>query len=1812
MLAFNMDTHVFKKKSGEAGCKPYNSGTFGNDPIAVVGMSCRVAGADDVDGFWTLLCEGNSQHQEIPEARIRFNAAYREANTSQKWFGNFLSDVDAFDHKFFNKSPREMSSTDPQQRLMLQAAYQAIEQSGYFQCPDNDKKVGCYIGVGLVDYEQNVACHQPNAYTATGNLRSFVAGKISHHFGWTGPGLTIDTACSSSGIAIHQACQGILTGDCNAALVGGVSVMTDPLWFQNLAAASFLSRTGNCKPFDANADGYGRGEGVGAVFLKKLSTAIQDGNQVLGVISGTAVSQSINCTPVTCPNVGSLTDLFQTVTSRAGLDIDQISVVEAHGTGTPVGDPVEYAGISQAFRSSSRQNTVSLGSVKGLVGHTETASGVISLVKILLMLHWAKIPPQASFSKLTPSIGAPSDRLEVTERLKGWDVEFRAALINNYGASGSNASMILTEPPVPRDTTAAVITSYPFWVCGQDAESVRSYCGRLRRLLEVRKSSKLYQSLRNLSYNLSRQSNRTLSFRSIFSCCEMSEFHKKLSMVEQCEMDIAVRQPTRPLIFCFGGQVSTSIGLDKQLYEHVAILRHYLDRCNAQCISLRLPSIYPGIFADSPELDVVQLQIMLFAFQWSCAKAWMDCGAVPTALVGHSFGELTALCISGVLSLSDALVMISQRARTIQDSWNGDKGAMMMVEGDLGVVERLLESAKMLCDGQEVASIACYNGPTNFTLAGSTRAVDTVIRVAEDDMDIRSKVKIKRLNVSHAFHSNLMDPLEGKLKQIGEKLAICSPVIALERATKHNFTDDRLSADFVATHARHPVYFADAVQRLAKKHPSSIWLEIGSQTNVTSTAKRTFNTSERSHFQSINITNSNAMQHLTDATVSLWKEGLRVSFWSHHPLQASQYSTLLLPPYQFRKFRHWLEIKNPARAIEPAQRPNQIEHPPMWTFLKYDNEEEISARFRIETLREDFQGILAGHVLVDTAAACHTPLQIKIAIEALSTLRPRTDDHNTYQSILEGLTNHAPICVDPSRTFYLDAQSVATDKSAWKFKIVSQCADETSTPTLHTDGVVSFRSMQDKQTDDEFDGYERLCNHSHCLRLLHGENTTDAIQGRSIYRAFANLVDYGRNFQCLQKIVGRPGESAGRVHRPHSAKGSLDPLLMDNFCQVAGIYLNCLTDLSRSEVYVSTGIKRWLRSPKFPALTAMPKSWDVFALHHASSDDQRLSDVFVFDPDTGSLLEIIVGVRFRRLLRSSLVATLTKALPSARLLSKVASRPILEVDVARTDAADFDHYPLTTSSDVVPDSEAGVTLTKASLYSGIKKIVGALSDIDPTEIKDDADLSDLGIDSLMGMELSYEMKGMFECSLETIQSALVSATTVQNLAETMLNMLRKSSKDGYIAHDASTVDSAYQSVESSPQSKDAEFRHSNEHHNDDKGLSVDARAATDAVSPRQDGNDVRFNLSQSDILTSFRSIREATDEYIEKHQLSGYMEHVVPRQTELCITYIVEAFERLGRVLKDVLPGQKVPRISHDPKHSRFVQRLYEILESNGNLLKVDDGTIKRTATPCPNVSTDALYHELLTGSAHHANEHKLIQLAGSKLADCLIGKEESVNVLFGTAEVREVLANFYTYSPINLAFLSQLESFLCSLLSQIRRGSEPIKIFEMGAGTGATATWLVSMLVREGIHVEYTFSDISSSLVAAARRRFSEYPFVRFRTHDISKAPPSELLHSQDIVISTNGVHATPDLCESTRHIREVLRPGGFLLLLEVSTNLPWFDLVFGMLEGWWLFDDGRTQVEADERTWERSLKGAGYEVVEWTIGQRPEASLQRIFIAM
>ncbi|KAL3466530.1 hypothetical protein BJX64DRAFT_274502 [Aspergillus heterothallicus] len=1323
------------------------------DLIAVVGMAIKTAGADDVDEFAQMLRTGQAQHQPIKTDNIDFDTPWRE--NSRQWYCNFVRDRYEFDHAFFKMSPREAAAMDPQHRLFLMAAYQAVEQSGYWTTATKNGKpeldYATYVGISTADYEQHVACYDPNAYTATGNLRAFLAGRIAHQFGWTGPAMTVDTACSSSAVAVHLACRSILSGECTAALAGGVATMTSPFWFQNLGAASFISPTGQCKPFDEAGDGYCRAEGVGCVVLKRMSDALANGDQILGCIAATAVQQNQNCTPMVVPNRPSLSDLFRQVVKKSGLAASDIDLVEAHGTGTAVGDPAEYESIRSALDvdSPARSKPLTLGSAKGHVGHTEAAAGIVSLIKVLTMMNEGFIPPQASHNRLSPRIQPASNMMQISRELRAWDAPRKAALVNSYGASGSNTSTVLIQAPKAAAATAPGCvtvgiedgTAVPFWVTGRDERDITAYCARLLEYIRSHPSARLA----DLSFNLSRQSNWTLDKAAVFSARSMSELQSVLSS-EQPVISVPAQ---RPVIFCFGGQVSTFIGLNRGVYETVDLLRRHLDECDRVMTEMGLESIYPDIFASTPITDTVKLQCMLFAMQYSCARAWLDSGLQGkiAAVVGHSFGELTSL-----------FRLVAGRAQLIRDKWGADKGAMMAVEGDESVIQQLLAyAASQSPEDPHPASIACYNGPRSFTLAGSTAAIAGVKEVITAQYPtMRHKV----LNVTNSFHCSLANSIVEPLIQLGSELTFNSPTIHIEHAKPVPSTGAQIPSSFVADHLRNPVYFNHAIQRLAQSYPDAIWLEAGSNSTITAMAGRAIRTPGVTghHFQALNITHGGrGVDGLVEATTALWKEGVRVSFWKHHSAQMDRYTHLLLPPRVFARTRHVQEIRAPKNAALPGSSPAAPQEEGLWTFVGYeDGQRRLRPRFRINSSSPKYLAQVEGHVMARTAAICPAGLEVDMAIEALYSLHPDWAEKR-LQPMLVDMVNSAPVCLDPSRTFWLQLAAVDEEKRVWEWNI-SSTREGSASSLLHVKGGLHIRAPEDASYRAEFSRLERMVPHRQCTSLLDlaGSTPTSSkeeevhlLQGRNVYQGFSDVIQYTDLYRSLWRLVGKGNESAGCVLRKRSHETWLDVPLSECFMQTGGIWVSCMTDRSPEDVFIATGCELWMRSPKLASARENkeegPDVWHILARHQKVSDKVYLTDAFVFDSTTGQLTEVILGTKFSRLPKTVMRKILTEYAPGAP------ERAEPETVRKRPESA-----PREMSVAATPSKPAQVDISEQ-----VRQLLSSVSGIEPVKINHDADLADLGVDSLMAMELAREIEGVFKFSPD--HTELLEATTVQQL-----------------------------------------------------------------------------------------------------------------------------------------------------------------------------------------------------------------------------------------------------------------------------------------------------------------------------------------------------------------------------------------------------------------------------------------------------------------
>lgn len=1184
------------------------------------------------------------------------------------------------------------------------------------------------------------------------------------------------------------------------------------------------------------------------------------------------------------------------------------------------------------------------------------------------------------------------------------------------------------------------------------------------------------------------------------------------------------------------------------------------------------------------------------------------------------------------------------------------------------------------------ATIACYNGPRTFTIAGTTKAVDAVL----DRASSFNMMRVKKLNVANAFHSALVDPLMADMEQLGHGLTFNEPTIPWERATEFKSTM-KLSQTFFADHMRDPVYFNHALQRLSKQFPSCIWLEAGSNSTLKTMASRALGDSS-DYFQAVNITSDNGLQNLVDTTVSLWKEGLKVSFWAHHKSQTYEYATLLLPPYQFEKNKHWLELKKPQKIIAgPVPQPqSHLEEPPkgLFTFVEYRDDKQTSARFRINTMIKKYEEFVSGHLIAQTAPICPATLEVDIAIEALRSLRPDLAASN-LQPEIHDVDNQAPICVDSSRAVWLNLEAIDPDFHTWNWSLVSTALNVSST-TLHVTGKILFRSIDDPQARTDFARYKRLVGHQRCVDLLNSPVADDIIQGRNIYKTFAEIVDYGEMYRGLQKLVGKGCESAGRVVKQHTGETWLDTHFSDCFSQVGGIWVNCMTDRAVTDMFIANGFEQWVRSPKYAEQDSQPSIWDVFAVHHRESDRAYTTDIFIFDSIKGTLMEVILGINYAKVAKLSMCRILNRLTAGHVQPATMAAPPSMPAKIAAAPASAKPTKPPAPVKASKPKIERKSS-PGVDLLGVVIAILADLSGLEMADIKIDTELPDIGIDSLMGMELASELEAKFQCSLAAEQ--LMDVTTTESLVHCVQSILgtaavgdstatddepSSGSQNGDTPSDSDTSvssetkinlieyladflgleesevgpgtllrDLGVDSLLSTELRSDIAGKYDihlsedilveelsieelNTKINGQSGGATKAASATVPSTRKQmsspannaiptvpysdSGSSASDNLDiqASAVLEAFAETKKLTDQFIIDYRCADYMDVVNPKQTQLCVALTVEAFELLGCNLRTAKAGQRLGRISYLPQHGRLVEYLCDMLEKEARLIDMDGDQMIRTAIAPPARSSKDLLQNLMQNFPDHSFANKLTYYTGTRLADVLTGKSDGVKLIFGSEEGRELVSGLYGDSLLNLLAYKQMEDFLKRLISKLPTQKGPLKILEMGAGTGGTTKYLAPLLASLNVPVEYTFTDLASSFVAAARKKFKAYPFIKFRAHDIEKPPANDLAGTQHIIIASNAVHATHSLTESTNNIRKFLRADGFLMMLEMTETVYWIDMIFGLLEGWWLFDDGRRHAISHQERWERELQSVGFGHVDWTDGNRPENNLQKIIIAL
>ena len=911
--------------------------SFSDSDVAIIGLSGRFPGAKDIDDFWHNLRDGvesitffSAEELEAAgvEAALVKNPNYVKAN-------GILPDIEKFDASFFGFSPREAEVMDPQHRLFLESAWEAIESAGYnperFQSSigqgAGQGAIGVYAGMlaGTNTYllknliSNSELVELVGGYQlGIGNDKDFLATRVAYKLNLKGPCVNVQTACSTSLVAVHLAVQSLLNGECDMALAGGVSIHIPQKTGYLYREGMILSPDGHCRAFDAGARGTVVGDGVGVVVLKRLAEAFEDGDCIQAIIKGSAINNDGSAKiGYTAPSVDGQAAVISEAQGIAGIPAETISYIETHGTGTVLGDPIEVAALTKAFRTSTdKKGFCAIASLKTNVGHLDSAAGVAGLIKTVLALKHGLLPPSLHFEEPNPEIDFENSPFYVNDRLSEWKTNGtpRRAGVSSFGIGGTNAHVVVEEAP-QRETSGNTRPRQLLVISAKTSSALETATANLADYLKKQLEENTSVNLADVAYTLS-VGRSYFSHRRILVCSDLEDAANALSTPngrdgQQRVFSRIQESAKRPVAFLFSGQGAQYVNMARDL-QIEPVFREQLDTCSEILkphLGLDLREVlYPdkeGKEAAAEQLKQTAIaQPALFAIEYALSQLWMSWGIRPVAAIGHSIGEYTAACIAGVFSLEDALALVAARGKLMQQC---EPGAMLAVS---------LPEPEVLPRLSGELSLAVINGVSKCVVSGPISAVDALENELTGD-----KVDCRRLHVSHAFHSQMMEPILEAFTERVKQVRLNAPKIRYISNVTGNWITAAEATDpsYWAKHLRQTVRFAEGLEKLLQE-PEQVLLEVGPGKTLTTLAIQHPNKAPEQVALS-------SLRHPKDcqpdgafvltALGKLWLAGANVD-WSGFYAEEQRYR-LPLPTYPFERESYWIEPKKFSQGDRPSR-----------------------------------------------------------------------------------------------------------------------------------------------------------------------------------------------------------------------------------------------------------------------------------------------------------------------------------------------------------------------------------------------------------------------------------------------------------------------------------------------------------------------------------------------------------------------------------------------------------------------------------------------------------------------------------------------------------------------------------------------------------------------------------------------------------------------------------------------------------------------------------------------------------------------------
>ncbi|KAL9577385.1 MAG: hypothetical protein Q9212_006395, partial [Teloschistes hypoglaucus] len=1336
-----------------------NPGSDG-DEIAIVGMAGRFPGAESLEDFWQTLEKGLDLHRrvrtpnclkidslihtfQVPPDRfsadIHYDPTGMAANSSLTQFGCFIDNPGHFDRKLFRMSPTEAKQTDPMQRLQLLTAYEALEMAGYAYdrtSATNHKRIGTFFGQSCDDYRQTNAAQEIDTFYIPGGARAFGPGRVSYHFGWEGPSYSIDTACSASIASIHLANQALHSQECDTAVVSAANILTTPDNFAGLTRGGFVSTTGACKTLDQTADGYCRADAVCTLVLKRLSNAIADNDNVHAVIKTTGLNSAAQAISITHPHAGSQADLFTKTLRQADLVPDDINHFELHGTGTQAGDVAETTAVVSVFAGNSSrpaQRPLHISAVKPNIGHSEAASGLTSLIKSVLMLRNSKIPPHVGIKTGMNSSLPPLVENHILVPRKVIDFQIapedngkRRIMVNNLNAGGGNACIILEDPPIdrvskPTDPRKMHVVA----VSGATPGSLRRNTANLLNYVKTHPDV----PISDLAYTTTarRMHHR---FRKAWAVFTHKYLAEQLRLDQELPEHVDRSTNNAKTLFVFSGQGSQKAGMAKALFASSQIFKQSIESSAQICHDLGYKTLLDYLIFPKKAMlnDNMGAQLGLVAFQLALASMWQSLGLVPQAVIGHSLGEYSALCIAGALSVTDTFYLVYHRARLLHEHCSSGTHAMLSI----------LASPQQFDQWRKVpgvsAELCCANSPYSIVVGGLKDDIDRLNRgLTSND------TKTTLLELPYAFHTSNVENILPDFAVVCKQIRPEKPKVPFGSYLLGTFIEGNkeLPPNYLLRQTREPVLFSVALTQGFEAGffgKDATWFEIGPSTMCLTFIKTTLMIDERYLLPSSSSNHSQGS--VARSLAQAYQNGLVVS-WSEYHRQYERCLTLLeLPSYSFDLENYWIQYRGNWSLVKDGQRPEQSSEmylgPTLHKLVRERNQGGSRIfEFETPTENEDLRQIVEGF-RVHGKPTLPTAVYVDTVCRAAQYIFRKRQTRATGNIEVRYMVLGKPLVL----TLKYDQTKLKTHAiSDEDYSSVRVVVSSLASPDIagHARCIVTFTPESAVHTMEgnilaSIDRLQKAKEHPNVYRLSKS----------MVYQLFSPNLQYDRKYQSIQDLylnkirliphITLSQALANVRFEPGSTDDdafSCHPVWLETLFQIPGFLANELAGEEDECVHVLSGWESLVLNHRLQS----GEDYQVFAtLNQETAAGPMTGDAHILHER--SVVASVSRIKFRRIPK----ADLGKLLPAERG-SKIAMVPDKHAsnEALRSEVNGSSDEPSFTPNHTSrpPTSPPPAPLSKnpphssSNLEDTLRRLIASKLEVEASELSDHTNLADL-------------------------------------------------------------------------------------------------------------------------------------------------------------------------------------------------------------------------------------------------------------------------------------------------------------------------------------------------------------------------------------------------------------------------------------------------------------------------------------------------------